>query len=95
MKLLRTATIKISGNDYTVKRSIRAYLTFEALSGHSIEDFEETMHDSVLFFFSCFQSGGNKQTYEEFLDLIDDDPDSITDFLGAMTEKSEKKQKAV
>jgi hypothetical protein len=95
MKLLRTATIKIGEKDFQVKRSIRAYLTFEALSGHSIEDFEETMKDSVLFFFSCFQSGGNKQTYEEFLDLIDEDPDSITAFLEAMTEKTEKKQKAV
>jgi hypothetical protein len=95
MKLLRIATIKIGEKDYPVKRSIRAYLTFEALSGHSIEDFKETMQDSVLFFFCCFQSGGNKQTYEEFLDLIDEDPDSITVFLEAMTEKSEKKPTAV
>jgi hypothetical protein len=95
MKLLRTATIKIGENNYPVKRSIRAYLMFEELSGHSIEDFEETLKEVVIFFFSCFQSGGNKQTYDEFLDLIDNDPDSIKSFSDAMIDKAEKKPKAV
>lgn len=95
MKLLKTAIIKINGKDYPVKRSIRAYLTFEEMTGHSIEDFQETMKEVVTFFFSCFQSAGNKQTYQEFIDLIDDDPDSIKLFSDSMLEKAEKKQKAV
>jgi hypothetical protein len=95
MKLLRTAIIKIGSKEYLVKRSIRAYLTFGELSGHSIEDFEETIKDVVLFFFSCFQSAGNKETYDQFLDLIDDDPDSLVLFSDAMIDEAEKKPKAV
>jgi hypothetical protein len=95
MKLLKSSVVKISGKEYAVKRSIRAYLTFEELSEHSIEDFQETLKEVVIFFYACFQSGGNKHSYDEFLDLIDDDPDCIKAFSDSMIEKSEKKEKAV
>jgi hypothetical protein len=96
MKLLETKTIKIGDKDYPIKKSARTYLKFEELSGHSIDHFDSSMREGIYFFYSCLWGGGLRISYDEFLDLIDDEDINIliVSFINLMSEPTEKKQKA-
>ena len=53
-----------------------------------------TLEDITIYFYYTMKAGGYDKTYEDFMDLIDDKPESITAFTKAMTIKEEKKIKA-
>jgi hypothetical protein len=93
MKLLDNKLIKIGDKDYLLKMSIRAMIEYEQLSGHSISIIE-SLKDITTIFYCTFKAGGNNMSYDEFMDLIDDKPESIKAFSDSMIEKVEKKSKA-
>lgn len=95
MKPLEEKSIKIGDNNYTLKKSARAYLKFEELSGHSINEFDSTTKDSINFFYACFWGGGSRITFDEFLDLIDNEDiaELISRFTAIIVDKvTAKKQ---
>ena len=97
MKPLETKIIKIAGKDFPVKKSPRAYLKFEEISGHSISEFDGTTKDSLYFLYSCLWGGSYRGSWEDFLELTDDESpmDLINSFVKLMSEPAptEKKQK--
>jgi hypothetical protein len=93
MKLLETKIIKIGEQDYPVKLTMRAMIEFERLSGHSIS-IVKSIEDITILFYCTVKAGGANMTYEQFMDLIDDKPDSLGMFSDTMIEKTEKKAAA-
>jgi hypothetical protein len=97
MKPLETKSIKIGDNSYPLKKSARAYLKFEELSKHSINDFDSSTKDTINFLYSCFWGGGSRITLEEFLDLIDDE--NLTEladrFISIIVDKTDTKKKQI
>jgi hypothetical protein len=92
---LETKSIKIGDKSYPLKKSARAYLKFEELSGHSINDFDSSTKDTLNFLYSCFWGGGSRITLDEFLDLIDDeDITELADrFTAIIVDKTDTKKK--
>lgn len=90
--------ITIGSQDYPIKKSARAYLKFEEISGHSIDSYDGSTKDAFSFLYSCLWGGGSRISYDEFLDLIDDEDVNalIVSFVKKMAEPvtSEKKQTA-
>jgi hypothetical protein len=91
MKLLPTKTIKIGDTEYPIKMSIRSMIDFETISGHSVSTIE-TLSDITIMFFCTMKAGGFTNSYDEFMDLIDDKPEALKSFSDLMIEKTEKKQ---
>lgn len=90
MKLLKEKIIKIAEKEYPLKLSIRSMIEFEEMSGHSITSLE-TLRDITILFFCSIKAGGASFTYEEFMDVIDDNPDILNDFSALVVEPGEKK----
>jgi hypothetical protein len=87
--------IKIGEQDYSIKKSARAYLKFEEITGHSIDSYDGSTKDAFSFLYSCLWGGGSRISYEDFLDLIDNEDVNklIASFVKKMSEPvSEKKQ---
>lgn len=80
MELLESKTIKIGDKDYKVKMTLRAFINYEKMTGHNISKIE-TLEDMVTFFYCVFKAGGNDMSYEDFLSLIDDKPESLAGFV--------------
>lgn len=92
---LEVKNIFIRGSKYDIKKSPRAYLKFEELSQHSISDFDSSTKDSLHFLYSCLWGGGLRISYDEFLDLIDDEDIAllIGTFIKAITSQTPVKEK--
>ena len=92
MKLLEDKIIKIGDKDFTAKMGMRAMINFEKLSGHSI-DSVSSLEDGIMLFYSAIKKSAGDLTYEQFLDLIDDNMDAVNEFTQwAMVGAVEKKQ---
>ena len=93
MKLLKEKIVKIDGLDYPVKMSARAMINYEELSGKSISNIQ-TLKDITILFYCTVKAGGSDMNYEQFMDLIDEKPEALTDFSNLMIEPVEKKKPA-
>ena len=93
MRFLQEKSIKINGVDYPLKMSIRAMMEYEMISGKSITKLE-TLADMTILFYSTIKAGGAKFSYDEFLDLIDNDINILNEFSALMAEPGEKKNPA-
>lgn len=91
MKLLEEKKIKIAGREYPVRMSYRAMIEFEAISGHSISTLE-SIKDVTILFYCTLKAGGADMTYEQFMDLIDNELGVVNDFSALMAVNEEKKQ---
>jgi hypothetical protein len=75
-------TIKIEGRDFVIKRSFRALMLFEEMTGRMVDNIHENVTD-VMKLFYCFLKGGNKDfeySYDEFIDLVDNNEGIFEDF---------------
>jgi hypothetical protein len=90
MKLLETKIIKIGETDYPCKLSVRASITFEEITGRDISQMS-SLADFVAAFYGAVKACGSKLTYDEFLDLLDNYPESLIEFKNTFTEPTEKK----
>lgn len=93
MKLLKENVVTIKGKDYPVKMSVRAMIEYETITGKSISAIE-SLKDITTVFYCAVKAGGTDISYEQFMDLIDDDMDAIGSFSDKMVEKVEKKRGA-
>ena len=91
-------TIKINDKDFIIKQSFRSYLLFEEMTGKQIADIQ-TLKDFITMLY-CYLKGGNKTfefTFDEFLDLVDEDATIISKFnefnVKIATPTSEKKRR--
>jgi hypothetical protein len=91
MELLEKKSIQISGKDYFVKLSVRAMMSFEKLADKSISEIK-TLEDRVLLFYSCFKACNPDASFDSFMDLVDDDPTAIGNFLNLYLAPTEEKK---
>lgn len=83
-------TIKINGQDYKVKYTIRALFMYERLYGKTFE--MNSTEDSFHFFFAMIKANNPEATitWDEFLDAIDEDSTiaiAFTNILNAQTQQ--------
>ena len=98
MKLLDCKVVKVGTLEFPIKITNRSMIDYEKLSGAPIGSFDST--EKLLQFFYCTAKPGAKSfgkvfdyTFDQFLDLIDDDMDSLNSFTQwAMVGSVEKKQ---
>lgn len=91
MELLTEKKIKIGDKEYSLKKSNRAMIEFEKLSGKSITQLS-SIEDGFYFFYCCFKAGGNNYTFEEFMNLIDDYGGILNEFSTVMGGGDEEKK---
>ncbi len=90
-------TLKISGVPYTIKKTFRSLLLFEQMTNKSINDSSENLTDIIVLFY-CIVKASNKnfeKTYDEFIDLIDEKPEILSEFskyLLSLNEPSTEKK---
>jgi hypothetical protein len=79
MKLLEGKKIRIAGNDFSLRITVRAMIEYENLTGESISDMKGGQTEKLIKFFYVIAKAGARNekmefeySYEEFLDIIDD-----------------------
>lgn len=95
---MKEIVIKIGGIEYLIKQSFRSLIMFEKLASKKINEVNDNVTDIVLLFY-CILSGCNKTfvyTFEEFLDILDENPESIevfTNYLESQAQPIEETKK--
>lgn len=96
---MKEIKIKIGEKEYKIRQSFRALLLFEELSGKDVSDIKDSVTD-ILKLFYCILKANNKDTFnytfDEFIDLIDENYESVDVFSKFLTElNNEPKKKRV
>lgn len=83
--------ITISEQQYRIKQSFRALMLFEEMTSKSVGEMNESVAD-VLKLFYCILKGNNMQTFtytfEEYLDIMDEQPEAFTEFTEYLQEQA-------
>jgi len=86
-------TIKIKDVEYIIKKSYRSLMLFEEKSGRGIDQMKDNVQDLLLLFW-CILKANNKTTFlysfDEFIDVLDDEPDSVEVFNSFLIDQAEK-----
>ena len=87
-----TTTVKFNGIDYTIKKSFRSLNLFETLANKSITSINDSMTDMLLLFYCIIKSNNSffKFDFDQFIDLLDDNPVSFKIFIEYLESQSEK-----
>ena len=80
---MKRKTVKlVDGQEFIFKNTMRTLIIFEELSGNSISDIKTTK-DYLQWLYATL-SGSNKDTFkynfDEFIDLVDENPQLMQDF---------------
>lgn len=67
--------MKIKGQEYTLKYSIRMFMLFEAMTGRT---FQGGLTDNVTLFYCALPS--DAFTLDSLIDAIDEEPDILDEF---------------
>ncbi len=96
---MNEANIKINGVEYKIKQSFRALMLFEEMTGKSVYQMDQTLNDVIKLFY-CIIKANNRNifnfSFDEFIDTIDDNPDSVelfNDYLLSTVEQPIEKDK--
>ena len=80
---MKEIKIKINNQEFIIKQTFRALMLFEEISGRNSNEIKENINDLMLLFY-CILKGANKLTFQysfdEFIDLLDDNQESIEVF---------------
>jgi hypothetical protein len=75
--------IKFNDVEYVVKKTNKAIIDFEVLAQKKISQLDDSYTDTMTLFY-CFLKAANrdtfKYTFDQFLDVLDDNMDSIQVF---------------
>lgn len=85
-------TIKIGGEEYCIKYTIRALFMFEQITGKAFEI--KTLLDNYIFFY-CMILANNKDKvleWDSFLDALDNDKELFAT-MNAIVNEQEKQKK--
>jgi hypothetical protein len=77
--------ITINGVVYVMKKTNKGIIDFERLMGKSISKIDDTYEDNMSLFFTFLRAANRntfKFTFDEFLDLLDENEDTIKVFNG-------------
>ena len=96
---MESVKIKIGETVYNIKQSFRALMIFEEITGKNISMANDSVSDILMMFYSLLK-GNNKDfefSFENFVELIDDNPESVeafTDYLNNLSKEQTKEQKS-
>lgn len=79
--------VKINGNEYEIKYTIRALFIYEQITEKSFS-LDSTL-DNYIFFYSMIlanNQGEKPLSWDEFIEAIDNDPELTTSLLTYLTE---------
>ena len=78
-------TFNINGKEYQLKYSFRALMIYENITHKSFNP--KTITDMIVFFYSIILASnkGCELMFEDFMDWIDDNPESVNDFSTWLT----------
>ena len=83
--------ITIAGTEFIIKQSFRALMLFEEMTSKTINQMGESVSD-ILKLFYCILKGNNLETFnwtfDEFLDVIDEEPNSVKVFTDYLQEQA-------
>lgn len=89
--------VKINGEEFNVKKSYRGLMMFEELTGKGISEMKESATDLLTLFY-CLLKASNKEkftkTFDDFIDIIDENPDSVDVFNAYLLEEGKKNEKS-
>ena len=80
--MIKETTVIFNGIEYKIKRSNRALMFWEDLTGKSFEDLKGTLTDMLKYFYSVLVVNNRNFdfTYEDFVDLTDDNQEAFEQF---------------
>jgi hypothetical protein len=75
--------IKILGTEYIIKQTFRALMYFEEMTGKKSFSADDSVRDITTLFY-CFLKACNREifkyTYDEFIDVMDDNQNIFEEF---------------
>jgi wyosine [tRNA(Phe)-imidazoG37] synthetase (radical SAM superfamily) len=84
--------ITLKGTEYVVKQSFRALIKFEEMTKKSVNEMSTSIADLITLLY-CVLAANNRETfkftYDEFVDIIDESPDTINQFSKYLEESSD------
>ena len=85
--------VKIHDKDVELKTTFRAYMLYENITQKSFAP--QTMTDVITFFYCVLITSAKDYDfmYNEFLDMLDDRPEYLTEFSEWLVEEYNKNQK--
>lgn len=82
---------------YYLKKSYRGLMLFEEMTGKNMDEMKESVSD-ILTLFYCLLKASNREkyvkTFDEFLNDIDESPDSVEVFTTYLKGEAEKNTKS-
>ena len=87
--MINTIKVKIKGKKYLLKdHAFRAMFLFEEMTGKSIVDIK-LLKDQVTYMYCLFKASNEEfdYTFDEFLDILEDDVQLFTDFVSHISKK--------
>lgn len=88
-------TITINGIDYIVKQTFRSLIIFEEMTGKAASEMNTTIKDMMTLFYSNIKANNIiKFDFDEFLTLLDDEPEALNNFNKMLSDTQEAKGKA-
>lgn len=86
---MKQSKIQFNGEELILKQSFRSLMLFEEMTGRSAYEVGVSVSDSMKLFY-CMLKAANKdvytQSFDAFLDTIDENPALLTEFNAFLTE---------
>jgi hypothetical protein len=89
--MLNEIKIKIADQEYLIKKSNRALMEFERVTGKSVFNLDDS-YTSLITMFYCILKVNNQHfsyTLDKFIDLLDNNQDSIDVFNEFLLKEAE------
>lgn len=88
--------INIGGKEYNLKMSFRNYILFEKMAEKSFTSYN-SISDMLLLFYCCLLAHNDSFsiTFDEFIDIIDESPDALTEFCEFISEENAKEAQMI
>ena len=85
--------ITIKGNEVDIKGTVRAMMMYENIKG---ESFQPTSTENIITYMYCcvvFTTKDYSLSFDEFLDIIDEDMTIVNDFVAWLIAQAENQNK--
>lgn len=82
--------ITINNTELQLKNSFRNYVIYERITGSTFSNVDK-LEDILNLFYSCILAAAHREdksiSVNDFYDFVDDNPQSISDFVSWLTEQ--------
>lgn len=85
-------TITIKDTEVNIKQTFRSHIIYEQITGNTFSP--KNVTDIITFFYSTVMACNPEITidFNEFLDWLDENPNTLTDFISFLTENDKRQQ---